>query len=63
MNTAIKIAEFKYPVTNNIVFLFEQSSGHCAFANDVLIAHEMKVTDGGKQSYLQDIVWDKKPQK
>ena len=62
--TAIKIAEFKYPATNNtIVFLFDQSSGHCAFADDALIAHKMNVSDGGKQPYLRDTVWDGKPQK
>ena len=64
MNTAIKIAEFKYPATDNtIVFLFDQSSGHCAFANDAFIAHKMDVSDGGKQPYLRDTMWDGKPQK
>ena len=38
---AIKIAEFKYPASrNNPVFLFDQSSGHCAYSNDALIAHK-----------------------
>lgn len=40
-----------------------KSSGHCAFANDALIAHKMSVSDGGKQPYLWDTVWDGKPQK
>ena len=47
VSTAIKIAEFKYPPSNNtIVFLFDQSSGHCAFSNDALITHKMNVSDG-----------------
>ena len=43
---AISIAEFKYPTSNIIVFLFDQSSGHCAYASDALIAHKMKILDG-----------------
>ena len=40
INTAIKIAEFKYPPINNIVvLLFDQSSGQCVFAHDALRAH------------------------
>ena len=39
---AISIAEFKYPTTSNqIIFLFDQSSGHCAYASDALIVHKM----------------------
>ena len=42
INTAIKIAEFKYPPMNNIVvFLFaiDQSLRQCVFAHDALRAH------------------------
>ena len=46
-----------------ITFLLDQSSGHCAFSNDALIAHEMNVSDKGKQPFLQDTKWDVKPQK
>ena len=61
---AIKIAEFKYPAShNNLVFLFDQSSGHCAYSNDALIAHKMNVNDGGKQPFLRDTMWNGKPQK
>lgn len=64
VETAIKIAEFKYPPSDNtLVFLFDQSSGHCAFANDALLAHKMNVSDGGKQPFQRDTVWDGKPQK
>ena len=45
VNIAIKIAEFKCPPTNNtIVFLFDQSLGHCVFAHDALRAHKMNVS-------------------
>ena len=43
--------------------MFDQSSGHCAFSNDALIAHKMNVSDGGKQPFLRDTMWDGKPQK
>ena len=49
---AISIAEFKYPTTNNtIVLLFDQSSGHCAYASDALIAHKMNISDGGNNLF------------
>ena len=64
VETAIKIAEFKYPPSDNtIVFLFDQSSGHCAYADDALHAHKMNVSDGGKQPFQRDTVWDGRPQK
>ena len=64
VKTAMSIAEFKYPKTHNtIVFLFDQSSGHCAYAEDALIAHIMNVSDGGKQPFLRDTIWDGRPQK
>ena len=64
VETAIKIAEFKYPPSDNtLVFLFDQSSGHCAFADNALLAHRMNVSDGGKQPFQRDTVWDGKPQK
>ena len=64
VETAIKIAEFKYPPSDNtIVFLFDQSSGHTAYADDALHAHKMNVSDGGKQPFQRDTVWDGRPQK
>ena len=45
------------------MFLIDQSSGHCAYANDALVAHRMNVSDGRKQPFLRDTVWDGKPQK
>ena len=43
--------------------MFDQSSGHCAFSNDALIAHKMNVSDGGKQPFLRDTMWNGKLQK
>ena len=64
VKSAISIAEFKYPKEHNtLMFLFDQSSGHCAFADNALVAHKMNVSDGGKQPFLRDTVWDGKPQK
>ena len=64
VKTAMRIAEFKYPITQNtLVFLFDQSSGHCAYAEDALNAHKMNLSDGGKQLFLRETVWDGKLQK
>ena len=64
VENAIKIAEFKYPASDNdFIFLFDQSSGHCAYADNALIAHKMNVSDGGKQPFLRDTMWDGKPQR
>ena len=50
---AITIAEIKYPAaTHNIVFLFDQSSGHTAYAN------RMNVNPGGSQTKLRDTMWN-----
>ena len=60
----MKIAEFKYPSSDNtLVFLFDQSSGHCGYSDDALIAHKMNVSDGGKQPFLRSTIWDGKVQK
>ena len=64
VKTAMKIAEFKYPkAQNTLVFLFDQSSGHCAYADDALIAHKMNVSNGGKQPFMRETYWDGEPQK
>lgn len=47
---AVAIAEFKYPSENyNLLFLFDQSSGHTAYDDDALIASRMNVKPGGCQ--------------
>ena len=59
VKTAMRIAEYRYPITQNtLVFHFDQSSGHCAYDKDALIVHKMNVSDGGKQPFLRDTVWD-----
>lgn len=64
VENVIKIAECKYPASDNdLVFLFDQSSGHCAYTDNALIAHKMNVSDGGKQPFLRDTMWDSKPHK
>ena len=64
VKVALKIAEFKYPSSDNyLVFLFDQSSGHCAYAEDALIAHKMNVSNGGKQPFMKETIWDARPQK
>lgn len=61
---SIKIAEAKYlPVAHNIVFIFDQSSGHRAFAEDALNARKMNVEDGGKQPFQRDTLWNGQPQR
>jgi len=59
VDKAVKLGKFKYPLTDNtLVFLFDQSSGHCAYADNALIAHKMNVSDGGKQPFLRDTFWE-----
>ena len=42
VDKAMKIAEFKYPSTDNILlFLCDQSSGHCAYSDDALISNKI----------------------
>lgn len=55
---ALKIAAFKYPARRNtLVFVFDQSSCHKAFAEDALNASRMNVRPGGKQPCMRDTVW------
>ena len=42
----------------NSNILFDQSSGHCAYVEDVLIASRMNVSDGGKQPFMRNTRWD-----
>ena len=55
----ITIAERKYPKeTHSLVFLFDQSSGHTAFASEALNVNHMNVNPGGAQQPLWDTIWD-----
>ena len=61
---AITIAEIKYPsCSHNIVFLFDQSSGHVAYAVDSFNVNRMNVNLGGNQPKMRDTVWDGRVQK
>ena len=64
LEKAFKIAEFKYnPDEFTVVWLFDQSSCHKAFASDALNVNNMNVKSGGKQAVMHDTVWAGKPQK
>ena len=59
---AVTIAKIMYPSENyNLVFLFDQSSGHTAYDDDALIVSRMNVKPGGCQPKMRDTVWDGKP--
>ena len=59
---ATQIAEFKYLVDkHSIVWLFDHSSCHRAFADDALNTKHMNVKPGGRQPRLCDTVWAGEP--
>ena len=61
---SITIAELKYPKeTHSLIFLFDQSSGHKAFANDALNVNRMNVNPGGAQPRLRDTIWNGRSQR
>ena len=63
VENAVQIAEMNYPSErHSLTFIFDQSSGHTAYADDALNAHRMNVGDGGKQPRRRDTIWDGKPQ-
>ena len=52
---AIQIAKFKYPADKfTLVWLFDQSSGHCAYRDDALNVNKMNVKPGGAQPKMRD---------
>ena len=56
---AATIAEIKYPKeTHNIVFLFDESSGHTAYDDDSLQVSRMNVNPGGSQPAMRDTVYN-----
>ena len=55
---AIKIADIKYTDKYNKVWIFDQSSGHCAFKDDALNVNKMNVGPGGAQSRMRNTIWD-----
>ena len=40
------------------MFLFDQSIGHTAYAEDALNANRMNVNPGGSQARMQDTMWN-----
>ena len=47
----VTIAKIRYPrSTHNIVFLFDQSSGHTVYADHALNVNRMNVNAGGSQT-------------
>ena len=55
---AARIAEFKYPSDKNtVVWLFDHSSCHRAFAEESLNSRVMNVKPGGAQPRMRDTIW------
>ena len=64
VKVAIKIAKFKYPMDKyTVVFIFDSSSCHRAYAPDSLNTRTMNVKPGGAQPPLRDTVWNGRVQK
>ena len=56
---AVKIAKFKYPADKfTVIFVFDSSSCHRAYAPDALNAKAMNVKPGGAQAILRDTTWN-----
>ena len=64
VEAAIKIAKVKYASYQyNVIWFFDHSSGHTAFAEDALNASRMNVRPGGKQPVMYDTIYNGKLQK
>ena len=64
IENAIKLAEYKYPREKyNLVFLFDQSSGYTAYADNLLNVWRMNVNPGGAQPPMRDTQWNGSVQK
>ena len=64
MERAVKIPKIKYPSDQwNCVWIFNQSSGHCAFKEDSLNVSRMNVESGGVQPKMHDTMWNGRVQK
>ena len=64
MDHAVKIAEIKYPkeIGYRLIWIFDNSSCHNAYADAALNASLMNAKPGGKQPRMRDIVWNGKAQ-
>ena len=64
VKVAAEITEVKFPSqTQDLVFIFDQSSGHTAFLEDALNVNRMNVKPGGQQPAMHDTVWNGQVQK
>ena len=64
VKVAAQIAEVKFPAeSHNLLFIFDQSSGHTAFPMDALNVNRMNVKPGGQQPAMHDTVWNGKVKK
>ena len=60
----IKIVKVKYPrEMYDVIWLFDHSSGHTAFADDALNATKMNVRPGGEQPKMHSTIWRGREQK
>ena len=63
LKDAASIADFLFcPEKNTILWLFDQSSCHRAFAEDALNVRRMNVRPGGAQPRLRNTSWGRKTQ-
>ena len=63
IKNAVQIAEYNYPMeSHTIVWHFDQSSCHRAFAEDALNVRRMNVRPGGAQPRLRNTVWGRQVQ-
>ena len=62
---SVQIVECKYPCEQGykVIWIFDHSSCHGAYADDALLANRMNAKPGGKQAKLRDTVWDGKIQR
>jgi hypothetical protein len=59
---AVDIFEEKYPGVTGM-FTFDNAPSHCKKADDVLNPDRMNVSDGGKQPFMRDTLWNSQVQR
>jgi len=58
VENVIKIVKVKYPKEfYDVIWLFDHSSSHTAFAEDALNVNKMNVRPGGAQPKMRDTMW------
>lgn len=58
IESAAKIAEYKHPAdAHTIVWPFDHSSCHWAFADNTLNTKVMNVRPGGAQPHMRSTIW------